>query len=96
MKYITTFDSNMPTLTSIREHLDIKQILNLYPQWLLMNWIPIAGDGSTNLFVVDVAKNENKRHPVYYVDTQESPDKPTYIAASGALNSFNFLRKGAR
>jgi hypothetical protein len=65
-----------------RKHLDIELLFKTFPIWKAKAWIPIAGDGSGNYYVVPTEHDFGPGFPVLFIDTAESPDEPAYIAAS--------------
>ena len=74
-----------------RENLDIEFRLDLYPQWKEQAWIPVAGDGCGNYYVLVTAQEFGRGWPVLFIDTMESPDKPAYIVASDLWRFLIFL-----
>jgi cell wall assembly regulator SMI1 len=65
-----------------RSHLDIEAILDLYPSWKTRQWIPIAGDGCGNYYVIPTQEEYGSGYPVLFVDTNSTSDVPAYIVAS--------------
>jgi len=66
---------------------DIRAILGRYPEWKAEDWIPVAGDGCGNYYVL-VATSENGQ-PVCFIDTMSSSRDLAYVVAS---NFWQFLR----
>lgn len=59
--------------------LDIEEVLKVYPVWERKKWIPVAGDGCGNYYLLEaVAENS----PVFFIDTAENPTEFTYVVAS--------------
>jgi hypothetical protein len=74
-----------------RRHLDIEAHLKMYPSWSAKKWIPIAGDGCGNYYVVATGQECGGGYPVLFVDTSASPDIPAYIVASDLEHFVIFL-----
>lgn len=74
-----------------RESLDIEYRLDLYPQWKERGWIPVAGDGCGNYYVLATAQEFGPGWPVLFIDTMASPDAPDYIVASDIWRFLVFL-----
>jgi hypothetical protein len=56
--------------------------LTLNEAWLDMAWIPIAGDGAGDYYMVGSAKSRQPEDLVFFVDVHEDPDAPTYLVGS--------------
>src|SRR4029078_9017925 len=67
---------------------DIQPLLAAYPEWNAKGWIPIAGDGCGNYYVV---YNEGELNPLLFIDTTSSHLDPALVAASGVWKFFWFL-----
>lgn len=65
---------------SCREFLDLQVVLELHPYWKARKWIPVAGDGMGNHYVLDASGT--KAQPVYFIDTHEDPEQLAYAVAS--------------
>jgi hypothetical protein len=74
-----------------RDHLDMEVFLSLFPSWRERGWIPIAGDGCGNHFVLPTNQAYGNGFPVLFVDTSFSPDSVSYIAASDLGHFLVFL-----
>jgi hypothetical protein len=68
---------------------DIGAIYTLHPEWLDAGWIPVAGDGCGNHYVLDTTVTLGDMHPIYFVDHEQGYDHADYIVAS---NLWSFLR----
>jgi hypothetical protein len=62
-----------------RESLDIEHVMVRFPNWADLGWIPIAGDGSGNYFVL--LPNPYK-DVVAFIDTSLNPNAVGYVVAS--------------
>lgn len=62
-----------------RSHLDIDYTMNLFPGWQQRGWIPVAGDGCGNYYVLMTAE---PGAPVGFVDTISAEDEIHYVAAT--------------
>jgi hypothetical protein len=71
--------------------LDIESWLAQTPWWIEKGWIPIAGDGCGNFFVMDSKNQVGGTHPVYFIDCGVSRHIPDYIVASGLWPFLRFL-----
>jgi cell wall assembly regulator SMI1 len=65
-----------------RKHLDIESYFKMFPAWKPKGWIPIAGDGCGNYYVIPANQDFGKGFPVVFIDTGESADEPAYIVSS--------------
>ena len=64
------------------DFLDIEGIYQSYPQWLHKKWIPVAGDGCGNYYVILPCRG---RWPVVFIDTSRDPLVVEYVVASKML-----------
>lgn len=71
-----------------RKSQDLVQILRMHPTWLAKQWLPVAGDGFGNFFVL-VSSPELNPLPVCFVDSTIADDVLAYVVAS---NLGSFLR----
>ncbi len=62
--------------------------LLMEPEWIQLKWIPIAGDGCGNRYVVDCA-NTKYCGFVYFVDSL-APERIAYACASGVERFIQF------
>jgi len=69
--------------------LDIESFLNNFPEWVQHGWIPMAGDGTGNHYVVATETSREPTGAVFFIDTMALGDEPTYIVAS---DIWHFLR----
>lgn len=75
--------------------LDVCQLLDSYPAWKSLGWIPVAGDGCGNYYVL--ATRGSAEPPVGFVDTTASPNEIAYVVASDFWHFLDFLlRKDLR
>ena len=73
-----------------RQSLDIEAYLARYPEWQVQQWLPVAGDGNGNYYVLEAGRMDG-RNPVLFVDTHEDPTEPAYIVASELWHFLRFL-----
>lgn len=59
-----------------------------------MHWIPVAGDGCGNSYILDASRSYIDSDAVFFVDTMESVDKVSYVAGSGLPYFLTFLLRG--
>lgn len=76
-----------------REALDIERLMALRPIWHEKGWIPVAGDGCGNYYVVPCRGEFGEGEPVMFIDTMEDDSVPAYIAASDMWRFLRFLFK---
>jgi cell wall assembly regulator SMI1 len=65
-----------------RAYLCIESRLDIFPSWKTKKWIPVAGDGCGNYYLIPTLNDYGKGFPVVFVDTIASPDSPAYIVSS--------------
>lgn len=70
-------------------YLDIAFHCSLHPEWRARGWIPVAGDGCGNYYVLLAGQDGDKGHPVLFVDTSDDSGAGNYLVASSL---FQFLR----
>lgn len=73
------------------EDLNIEWNINLYGGWKSKRWVPIAGDGAGNSYIIDASRKYMDTEAVYFVDVMESVDKVSYVVASGVSEFLWFL-----
>ncbi|MBL7497985.1 SMI1/KNR4 family protein [Frankia sp. CNm7] len=66
-----------------RASLNIGSVMSLHPVWSGRCWIPVAGGGHGNAYVVDASRELFDGDPVLFIDVAEREDEPTFVAASG-------------
>ncbi|WP_181259297.1 SMI1/KNR4 family protein [Pseudoduganella armeniaca] len=75
-------------------HLDIDYYWELYPAWRERGWIPVAGDGCGNYYVL--LATGAAAAPVAFIDTAEGDDTLAYLVASDLWHFIDFyLRSDA-
>lgn len=76
-----------------KDFLDLQQVSDWFPAWRTKGWIPVAGDGNGNYYVLAPSGG---RWPVCFVDVSTDSDVIAFVVASG-LASFliALLRKEA-
>jgi cell wall assembly regulator SMI1 len=72
-----------------RDLQDLECIYDLYPTWKEKGWIPIAGDGCGNYYVL--THGEYNIEPVVFVDVMENSDEPAFVVASSLWQFLDFL-----
>lgn len=70
---------------------DIEQIFDFIPLWKERAWIPVAGDGCGNYYVLASAQEFGPGWPVLFIETTMSSEVPAYIVASGLWKFLVFL-----
>jgi cell wall assembly regulator SMI1 len=73
------------------DFLDIAGLLQLFPHWRDNRWIPVAGDGNGNHYVLDAGRQHLDRDAVYFVDVMEDPDELSYVVGSSLARFLRFL-----
>ena len=71
-----------------RLQIDIERSLELHRSWTQLSWLPVAGDGCGNVWVVDTQYGGASK-PVYFVDNCLSSEEAQYVAAS---DIWHFVR----
>ena len=66
----------------LRSHLDIEEYLARFPNWKKRRWIPVAGDGCGNHYIMPTQNEFGLGYPVLFIDVAKSADFPSYIVAS--------------
>ena len=69
---------------------NIIQRSTLQPTWKDLGWFPVGGDWCGNYYVVACKGEPHLTEPVYFIDSSDDLDEPTYIAAS----DIRFFLKG--
>ncbi len=69
--------------------LDIAAHLALCPGWRDNQWIPIAGDGNGNYYVL--AGHTDFGRPIFFVDHEIDLARPAYVVASDLWHFLRFL-----
>jgi hypothetical protein len=73
-----------------RDFLDIEYVTRLFPHWIDKGWIPVAGDGNGNYYVL---LNESDRHPVGFVEASVDADSLGFVVASSLSKFLEALLK---
>jgi cell wall assembly regulator SMI1 len=68
-------------LTGPREFLDISSCMDLRPSWREHRWIPVAGDGCGDYYVLDASHSHFPGDAIFFVD-QSDYDTLNYAVAS--------------
>jgi hypothetical protein len=80
-----------------RQFLDIEARYRRYPHWRDRGWIPVAGDGCGNHYVLDTTVTTRTGHPILFLDHERSVeqvcDTADHVTASGLwpFLRYNFL-----
>jgi len=74
-----------------RTDLDIETCLDLFPAWKKKKWIPIAGDGCGNYYIVPTQQEFGPGNPVLFIDTIWSTESAQFVVASGIGYFLLFL-----
>jgi cell wall assembly regulator SMI1 len=69
-------------LTGSREFLDISSCVALSPSWRERRWIPVAGDGCGDYYVLDASYSHFDGDAIFFID-QSDYDALAYVVASG-------------
>lgn len=65
--------------------------LDYNPSWRDKKWIPIAGDGLGNYYVLDSKNFIDEKYPIYFIDHEFDINKPMYVVASDLWFFLFFL-----
>lgn len=74
-----------------RDSHDLGAIFDNYPLWRNRGWIPVAGDGCGNYYVVATRNEFGAGEPVLFVDVNDASDQPAFIGASDTWLFLKFL-----
>ena len=74
-----------------RESLGFEEVINLFPSWRRNRWLPVAGDGCGDHYVIPTQQEYGVGYPVVFVDVHSSEDVPAYIVASDIGHFLNAL-----
>lgn len=78
-----------------KEWIDALVVLDRHPGWAELGWVPVAGDGNGNTYVLDASRSHIDRDAVFFVDAM-SDGGLTYLAGSSLMVFFRgLLRKEA-
>ncbi|GGY37802.1 SMI1/KNR4 family protein [Pseudoduganella albidiflava] len=76
------------------EHLDIEFLWSLFPDWRARGWIPVAGDGCGNYYVLAIQGECAESSPVIFVETPGAADTGVdtgaYVVASSLAHFLRF------
>lgn len=72
---------------------DMDAMYDALPFWRESGWVPVAGDGCGDYYVLDSRTAVGETHPIYFVD-QACYECPAYIVASGLWQFLRFLLEG--
>lgn len=78
-------------IRTLRPHLDMESYLESHPTWKIRRWIPIAGDGCGNYYVLCTQGEFGPGLPVVFIDTSMSDGSPSFIVASDLRHFLTFL-----
>jgi cell wall assembly regulator SMI1 len=71
-----------------KNFLDVEWVLQLHPQWLEQRWLPVAGDGNGNHYVLDLSRRHIDEDAVFFIDVSDDPEALSYIVASDLRRFF--------
>jgi len=74
-------------INTIRKNLDIGYYFGLYPDWAKKKFIPIAGDGCGNVYVILHGFSQD---PIAFIDVAEDNKIPAFLVASDLWHFFCF------
>lgn len=66
----------------LRSHLEMEDYLIRYPDWSKRQWIPVAGDGCGNHYIMPTQNDFGAGFPVLFIDVGKAVDSPSYVVAS--------------
>ena len=62
--------------------MDIEGYLSQFPDWKKREWIPVAGDGCGNHYIIPTQNEFGLGNPVVFVDVGRAVESPSYVVAS--------------
>ncbi len=71
--------------------LSMERILRIFPLWRDRKWIPVAGDGCGNYYVMATQQEFGEGFPIVFVRPVSDKAPPRYIAASDLGHFLVFL-----
>lgn len=71
------------------EHLRISYCLDIFPVWRDKNWVPVAGDGCGNYYVL-LPETVLGFSPIAFVEVGEGSDDVSYVVASDMYHFMCF------
>lgn len=71
-----------------------RRVLDSYPEWLKLGWIPFCTDGCGNYFVSKLSDSFEESRPVFEIITGQSTVRPNRIVASNILFFLRRLLRG--
>ena len=77
-----------------RRSMDIEQYLRLFPAWAERRWLPVAGDGCGNYFVLECDVAQSRR--VLFVDPLEDAQQGEVVADNLWVFLGNILEAEAK
>jgi cell wall assembly regulator SMI1 len=77
-------------IAPISDDLDMGAILLMYPTWRDELWLPVAGDGCGNYYLVATRNEFGEGEPVFFVDTMRDCDTPAYLVGSDVWHFMRF------
>lgn len=72
-------------INPLRHELDIEYHYELRPVWQRLQWIPVAGDGCGNYYLIVTTQEFGKGNPIIFIDTMNGDETPTFVIASSFL-----------
>lgn len=74
-----------------REFLSMQKRLSLHPEWIDLGWIPLAGDGCGDEYVLDIKAGIAPNHPIYFLEHERTMLEPDYVVAVGVWRFLEML-----
>src|SRR5581483_128991 len=56
--------------------------LGMFPSWKVRKWVPVAGDGCGNYYVIPTQGEYGSGYPVLFIDTSSTSDAPSFVVSS--------------
>lgn len=69
----------------------IAYVLDLCPDWKAKGWIPVAGDGCGNEYILSTRPEDGVGNPVFFIDSSIDPQRIHYVVASGLWHFLRFI-----
>jgi hypothetical protein len=74
-----------------RKALDVELRYCTFPKWRDCGWIPVAGDGCGNYYMLATQHEFGFGYPVFFVDVIADSETPAYIVASAIGPFLRFI-----
>lgn len=78
------------------DFLNLETYYDLYPEWIKLRWLPIAGDGCGNYYIININHASIFKDYIFFIDTSNSIETFTYVVASNIWYFLYFIIKSEK